>query len=325
MIKAGIVGYGNLGRGVERAIALTQDVELAAVFTRRDPSEIQILTRNAKIESMENLTKHTGKIDVMLLCGGSATDLEIQMPLVAKHFNFVDSFDTHAKARDYFALADKTLKAAGKTGAVCVGWDPGLFSICRLFGEAILPNGNSDTFWGTGVSQGHSDAVRRIDGVENAVQYTVPLADAVEKVKNGQGGSLSAKQKHRRVCFVVAKQNAAKLKIEQTIKTMPNYFEGYETEVNFIDKNEFLKNHVKMPHGGKVIHTSLTGEGNRQLMEFSLKLESNAEFTSSVLVAYARAVCRLHKEKVYGAKTVLDIAPSYLSPKTHLDLISQLL
>ena len=317
-IKIGIVGYGNLGKGAESAIRQQPDMELVAVFSRR--GSVQTLdpkTTSVHIDEAEN---YQDKIDVMILCGGSATDLPEQTPKFANMFNTVDSFDTHAKIPEFFASVDPIAKASGKTSIISVGWDPGLFSINRVLAEAVLPEGNTYTFWGKGLSQGHSDAVRRVEGVKAGVQYTIPSEEAIEKVRNGENPTLSASEKHKRECFIVPEEGADEEKIEQTIKTMPNYFDEYDTIVHFITEEELKKNHSAMPHGGFVIHSGKTGQGNNQIYEFSLKLSSNPEFTSSVLVAYARAAYRLNKEGQIGAKTCYDIGPGYLHPKPMSDL-----
>lgn len=321
-IRIGIVGYGNLGRGAESALSQQPDMELAAVFSRR---RLEGVASGAKVELLENIAAYEGKIDVMILCGGSATDLPEQTPMVARHFCVVDSFDTHANIPQHLAAADAALKKSGKTGAVAVGWDPGLFSLQRLLAQAVLPQGQSYTFWGDGVSQGHSDAIRRVDGVLRGVQYTVPKKDAIERVRRGENPVLSARQKHLRVCYVVAAANADNERIRREICQMPNYFADYDTEVNFISDEEFLLNHTKMPHGGFVLHSGAAADGSKHITEFSLKLESNPAFTASVQVAYARAVFRLWREGVRGAKTVLDIPLSYLSPKTPEALYKELL
>lgn len=321
-IKIGVVGYGNLGRGVLKAIKENNDMQLEAVFTRR--ADI-VLEDGSKAVHISNLEEYKDKIDVMILCGGSATDLPKQGPAIAKMFNTVDSFDTHAKIPEYFDSVDKISKEAGTLSIISVGWDPGLFSLNRLMGQAILPQGKDYTFWGTGVSQGHSDAIRRVKGVKDAKQYTVPREEALEKVRNGENPKLTAREKHLRVCYVVADEGADKIRIENEIKTMPNYFSDYDTEVNFISEEELQKNHSGMPHGGFVIRTADTGEGNKEKMEFSLSLESNPEFTSSVLVAYARAISKMSREGKTGACTVFDIPMAYLSPKTSEELRKELL
>lgn len=321
-IKIGVVGYGNLGRGVLKAIKENNDMQLKAVFTRR---ENIVLEDGSKAVHISKLEEYKDKIDVMILCGGSATDLPEQGPAIAKMFNTVDSFDTHAKIPEYFDSVDKISKEAGTLSIISVGWDPGLFSLNRLMGQAILPQGNDYTFWGTGVSQGHSDAIRRVKGVKDAKQYTVPREEALEKVRNGENPKLTAREKHLRVCYVVVDEGEDEARIENEIKTMPNYFSDYDTEVNFISEEELQKNHSGMPHGGFVIRTGVTGDCNKEKMEFSLSLESNPEFTSSVLVAYARAIAKLSAEGKTGACTVFDIPMAYLSPKTSEELRKELL
>ena len=322
MIKVGIVGYGNLGRGTEKALALAPDMELSAVFTRRNPQSIKA---SVPADSLDNIGKYAGKIDVMILCGGSKDDLPVQTPAIAGKFNFVDSFDNHANIPAHFEAVDKAARKSGKAGVISAGWDPGLFSLNRLYGQAVLAQGQSETFWGYGVSQGHSDAVRRVEGVKNAVQYTVPVDEAVEAVRSGKAVQFTARQKHTRVCFVVAEDGADKEKIRNEIVSMPNYFLPYDTTVNFISEKEFEQKHAAMPHGGFVFRSGTSGGGFSHTIEYSLKTESNPEFTASVLVAYARAVCRLNKEGFSGAKTVLDVAPSYLSHKSAIDLYKELL
>jgi diaminopimelate dehydrogenase len=324
-IKIGIVGYGNLGRGTVEAIKQSPDMELVAIFTRRAPENLAINEPNVEVLHISSAEEYQDKIDVMILCGGSATDLPDQAPQFARMFNTIDSYDTHAKIPEFFSVVDEAAKASGKTSIISVGWDPGLFSLNRLMAEAILPKGETYTFWGKGLSQGHSDAVRRVEGVAAGVQYTVPIEEAIEKVKSGVNPELSTREKHRRVCYVVAEEGYDKAKIEQDIKTMPNYFADYETEVNFITAEELKENHSKLPHGGFVIRSGKSGEDNNQIIEFSLNLESNPEFTSSVLVAYARAAFRLNKEGQVGARTVFDVAPGYLSAKSAEDLRRDLL
>ncbi|MGE8080143.1 diaminopimelate dehydrogenase [Peribacillus loiseleuriae] len=324
-IKIGIVGYGNLGRGTVEAIKQCPDMELVAIFTRRTPDNISVNEPNVKVLHISKAVDYKDEIDVMILCGGSATDLPEQGPDFAKLFNTIDSYDTHAKIPEYFNSVDRVAKESGKTSIISVGWDPGLFSINRLMAEAILPNGENYTFWGKGVSQGHSDAVRRVEGVRGAVQYTVPIEDAVEKVRSGVNPELSTAEKHLRVCYVVAEDGYDQAKIEQDIVTMPNYFADYKTEVNFITEEELKENHSQLPHGGFVIRGGKTGSENKQIIEFSLNLESNPEFTASVLVAYARAAYRLNKEGQVGAKTVYEVAPVYLSPKSAEELRRDLL
>jgi len=325
MIRIGIYGYGNLGRGVEAAIKQNRDMELVAVFSRRDPGSVKINTDGVKVCHVDEVASFKDKIDVMILCGGSATDLPVQTPEMAKLFNVIDSFDTHAKIPEHFAAVDKESKESGKVAIISVGWDPGMFSLNRLYGEVILPEGSTYTFWGKGVSQGHSDAIRRIDGVVDARQYTIPVDEALDKVRSGQNPELTTRQKHTRECFVVAEEGADLNRIENEIKTMPNYFADYDTTVHFISMEELQRDHSGIPHGGFVIRSGKTGNGNNHIIEYSLKLDSNPEFTSSVLVAYARAAARLNKEGVSGCKSVLDIAPAYLSPKSGEELRKELL
>ncbi len=316
-IKVAIAGYGNIGRGVEAAIAQNEDMILTTVFTRRNPESIQINTASAKVMNISDAASLKNDIDVVILCGGSATDLPVQGPELAAIFNTVDSFDTHAKIPEYFKSVNDAASQNGNTSIISVGWDPGLFSINRLYGDAILPNGGYYTFWGKGVSQGHSDAIRRVKGVKNGIQYTIPVESAVDAARSGNLPELTTRQKHTRVCYVVAEEGANLAEIEKTIKEMPNYFSDYDTTVNFISEEELKNNHSKMAHGGFVIHSGSTNNGtNNHIIEYSLKLDSNPEFTGSVLVAYARAAYRLTQKGEYGAKTVFDIAPAMLSPKT---------
>jgi len=325
-INIGIVGYGNLGRGVESAIGQNEDMNLYGVFTRRDPNGFETLT-GADVYSIKDILNHKDKIDVLIICGGSATDLPVQTPELAKNFNVIDSFDTHAKIPEHFANVDASAKASGKIAMISVGWDPGMFSLNRLYGEALLPDGKDYTFWGKGVSQGHSDAIRRIDGVVDAKQYTIPIDEALAAVRSGKNPDLTTRQKHTRECFVVAEEGADKARIENEIKTMPNYFADYDTTVHFISLEELKRDHSGIPHGGFVIRsgkTGLKGENNH-IIEYSLKLDSNPEFTSSVLVAYARAAVRMNKEGLSGCKTVFDVAPGYLSPHSAEDLRKRLL
>lgn len=314
-IKIGILGYGNLGKGVECAIKYNPDMELKAVFTRRDPSSLSILTEGAKVYSVADAPAMKDEIDVLIICGGSATDLPKQTPEMAKYFNVIDSFDTHAKIPEHFEAVDKAAKESGHIGLISVGWDPGMFSLNRLYANAVLPGGKDYTFWGKGVSQGHSDAIRRIAGVKDARQYTIPVDSALEAVRSGSEPELTTRQKHTRECFVVAEEGADLKKIEEEIVTMPNYFADYDTTVHFISEEELLRDHAGIPHGGFVIRTGKTGWNNENshVIEYSLKLDSNPEFTSSVLAAYARAAYRLSKEGQTGCKTVFDIAPAYLS------------
>ena len=325
-IRIGIAGYGNLGRGVECAILQNPDMELVGIFTRRNPADVKSLT-NASVYHIDDIKNYKDAIDVLILCGGSATDLPVQTPALAEHFNVIDSFDTHAKIPEHFANVDAVAKASGKVAVISVGWDPGMFSLNRLYAGAILPDGEDYTFWGKGVSQGHSDAIRRIAGVKNAKQYTIPVESALEAVRSGENPALSVREKHTRECFVVAEEGADLAKIEQEIKTMPNYFADYDTTVHFISEEELARDHSGIPHGGFVIRcgkTGLNGE-NKHIIEYSLKLDSNPEFTSSVLVAYARAAYRMNKEGQAGCKSVLDIAPAYLSPKSADELRATLL
>ncbi len=316
-IKVAIAGYGNIGRGVEAAIAQNEDMILTTVFTRRNPESIQINTASAKVMNISDAASLKNDIDVVILCGGSATDLPVQGPELAAIFNTVDSFDTHAKIPEYFKSVNDAASQNGNTSIISVGWDPGLFSINRLYGDAILPNGGYYTFWGKGVSQGHSDAIRRVKGVKNGIQYTIPVESAVDAARSGNLPELTTRQKHTRVCYVVAEEGANLAEIEKTIKEMPNYFSDYDTTVNFISEEELKNNHSKMAHGGFVIHSGSTNNGtNNHIIEYPLKLDSNPEFTGSVLVAYARAAYRLAQKGEYGAKTVFDIAPAMLSPKT---------
>ncbi len=314
MTRIGIVGYGNLGKGVEAAIANNEDMELVAVFTRRDPVGLKIRTAGVPVYALSDAVAHKDEIDVMIICGGSATDLPEMTPAIAANFNVIDSFDTHANIPVHFANVDKVAKEAGKTAMISVGWDPGMFSVNRLYATAILNNGKDYTFWGKGVSQGHSDACRRIEGVVDARQYTCPVPEAVERVRNGENPELTTREKHTRLVYVVAAEGADKAKIEKEIVEMPNYFSDYDTTVNFITQEEMDRDHKGLPHGGSVIRTGITGLNgeNKHVIEYSLKLDSNPEFTASVLVAYARAIARLNKEGVTGCKTVFDIAPAYL-------------
>ena len=313
-MKIGILGYGNLGRGVEYAVKENYDCELAAVFTRRTPSSVKIQTPNVPVVSTDDAGSWIGQIDVMILCGGSATDLPVQTPKFAEMFNVIDSFDTHAKIPNHFANVDAAAKNFNHVAIISVGWDPGLFSLARAYFNAVLPNGNDYTFWGKGVSQGHSDAIRRIKGVKNAKQYTVPIDAALDAVRSGSNPNLTTRQKHLRECYVVLEEGADAAEVEREIKTMPNYFADYDTTVNFISEEELQKNHAGLAHGGFVIRTGQTSDENKHVIEFSLKLDSNPEFTANVLVAYARAAYRLNDEGKSGCMTVLDIPPAYLSP-----------
>ena len=326
-VRVGIVGYGNVGRGVEVALGQNEDMELVAVFTRRPVETVKIATPSAKVVHMDELEGYKGAIDVMILCGGSATDLPVQGPELAANFNTIDSFDTHARIPEYFESVNEKALEAGTTSIISVGWDPGLFSMIRMMSGAILPVGEDYTFWGKGVSQGHSDALRRVEGVKNAIQYTIPMDEAVESVRRGDNPKLTTRQKHLRECFVVAEEGADLAAIENTIKTMPNYFADYDTIVNFVSEEELKANHSKMPHGGFVFRTGVTGleEENKQIIEFSLKLDSNPQFTANVLVAYARAAVRMNKEGMKGAKSVFDVPLSYLSAKSNLELMRDLL
>lgn len=327
MIRVGIYGYGNLGRGVENAIKQSPDTELCAVFTRRNPDSVKIRTAGVPVCACDKAAEMKDKIDVMILCGGSATDLPEQTPELAKLFNVIDSFDTHAKIPEHFARVDAAARASGKTAIISVGWDPGMFSLARMYSGAILPDGKDYTFWGKGVSQGHSDAIRRIDGVLDAKQYTIPVESALEAVRSGAMPELSTREKHVRECFVVAAEGADRARIENEIKTMPNYFADYDTTVHFISREELVRDHGGIPHGGFVIRSGKTGAEleNNHIIEYSLKLDSNPEFTSSVLVAYARAAYKLSMDGASGCKTVLDIPPALLSPKSGEELRRELL
>ena len=324
MLKIGIAGYGNLGRGVEAAALKNPDISLCAVFSRRNPAEIKTLT-GSPVHSFDDILKFKDKIDVLILCGGSATDLPLQSPQLLKDFNIVDSFDTHAKIPEHFEKLDKVAKESGKCAVFSAGWDPGLFSLMRALFGAVLPDGRDYTFWGRGVSQGHSDAVRRIDGVLDARQYTIPKKEALDAVKSGLNPGLTARDKHLRECYVVLKEGADKALIEQKIKTMPNYFSEYDTIVHFISKEELDADHGGLPHGGLVFRSGQSSENTSHLLELSIKLDSNPEFTSSVLVACARAASRLYNEQKYGAFSILDFPIAYLSPKTQTELYKELL
>lgn len=327
MIRIGILGYGNLGKGVENAITQNPDMELAAVFTRRNPGDLKIATENVPVYSDKQLPEMKDKIDVLILCGGSATDLPVQTPEYAKYFNVVDSFDTHAKIPQHFAAVDASAKENNTVAMISVGWDPGMFSLNRLYGNVILPEGKDYTFWGKGVSQGHSDAIRRVKGVKNGKQYTIPVEEALEAVRSGSNPELTTRQKHIRECFVVAEEGANLEQIESEIKNMPNYFADYDTTVHFITEEELERDHSGIPHGGFVLRSGVTGKNkeNKHLIEYRLKLDSNPEFTASVIVAYARAAYRMNQEGMTGCKTVFDVAPAYLSPLSGEELRKNLL
>ena len=327
MIRIGILGYGNLGKGVESAICQNPDMELAAVFTRRNPKDLKIRMENVPVLSDSQLPEMKDKIDVLILCGGSATDLPKQTPEYAKYFNVVDSFDTHAKIPEHFEAVDAAAKENGTISMISVGWDPGMFSLNRLYGNVILPEGKDYTFWGKGVSQGHSDAIRRIDGLKDAKQYTIPVEAALDAVRGGSNPELTTREKHIRECFVVAEDGADQAKIEEMIKTMPNYFADYDTTVHFISAEELKANHSGIPHGGFVLRSGVTGmdKEHKHLIEYRLKLDSNPEFTASVIVAYARAAYRMNQEGMTGCKTVFDVPPAYLSPLTGAELRKNLL
>ncbi len=326
MIRIGIVGYGNLGRGVESAILQNPDMSLYGVFSRRDPKTVKTVT-DTNVYHLDDILSHKDNMNVLIICGGSATDLPVQTPYLAEHFNVIDSFDTHAKIPEHFENVDVAAQKGGNIAVISVGWDPGLFSLNRLYSEAILPEGNAYTFWGKGVSQGHSDAIRRIEGVVDARQYTVPVDSAVESVRRGENPELSTRQKHTRLCYVVAEDGADKAKIEKEIVTMPNYFADYDTTVNFISMEEMKRDHSGIPHGGTVIRSGKTGvtKQNNHIIEYSLKLDSNPEFTSSVLIAFARAAVKMQSQGQSGCKTVFDIPPAYLSPKSAEELRKELL
>lgn len=326
-MRLGILGYGNLGKGIECAVRQNADIELKAVFTRRDPATVKIQTPGVPVYRVDEAEAHKDEIDVLVICGGSATDLPHQTPEYAKYFNVIDSFDTHANIPQHFANVDKVAKENGHIALISAGWDPGMFSLNRLYANCILPEGNDYTFWGKGVSQGHSDAIRRIKGVKNGKQYTIPVQSALDAVRNGENPELTTRQKHTRECFVVAEEGADLAQIENDIKTMPNYFADYDTTVHFITEEELERDHRGIPHGGFVFRTGVTGwnKENKHVIEYSLKLDSNPEFTSSVIVAYARAINRLHQEGQTGCKTVFDIAPAYLSPLSGEELRAHLL
>lgn len=326
-IRIGIFGYGNLGRGIECAVRQNDDLTLAAVFTRRNPADVKILTEGVTVYPVEKAVEMKDQIDVMILCGGSATDLPVQTPEYAKYFNVIDSFDTHARIPEHFANVDAAAKESGKVAIISVGWDPGMFSLNRLYANAILSDGQDYTFWGKGVSQGHSDAIRRVEGVKDGKQYTIPVEEALEAVRSGKNPQLTTRQKHTRECFVVAEENADKAKIEAEIKNMPNYFADYDTTVHFITQEELARDHSGIPHGGFVIRSGKTGWNleNHHIIEYSLKLDSNPEFTASVLTAYARAAYKMNQEGARGCKTVFDVAPAYLSARSAEDLREHLL
>ena len=326
-VRIGILGYGNLGRGIECAIRQNQDMELVAVFTRRDPQQVKIQTEGVSVYKVDQIAEFQEKIDVLMLCGGSATDLPKRTPEYAKYFNVIDSFDTHANIPQHFADVDEVAKANGHVAMISVGWDPGMFSLNRLYAASILPEGKDYTFWGKGVSQGHSDAIRRVKGVKDGKQYTIPVDAALEAVRSGSNPELTTRQKHTRECFVVAEEGADLAQIEHDIKTMPNYFSDYDTTVHFISEEELKRDHSGIPHGGFVIRSGKTGlnKEHNHIIEYSLKLDSNPEFTASVLVAYARAVYRMKQEGMKGCKTVFDVAPAYLSPMSGEELRAHLL
>ncbi len=326
-MKIAILGYGNLGKGIECAVAQNADAELTGVFTRRDPSTVKTLSGKVPVYSVDDILAHKDEIDVLIICGGSATDLPKMTPEYAKYFNVIDSFDTHANIPVHFENVDKAAKESGHTALISAGWDPGMFSLNRLYANCILPEGNDYTFWGKGVSQGHSDAIRRIDGVKNGKQYTIPVPEALKAVRAGENPELTTRQKHTRECFVVAEEGADLKRIEEEIKTMPNYFSDYDTTVHFITEEELERDHAGIPHGGFVFRSGVIGyeKEHKAIIEYSLKLDSNPEFTASVLVAYARAIDRLHKEGSNGCKTVFDIAPAYLSPLSAEEMRAHLL
>lgn len=326
-MKIAILGYGNLAKGVESAVRQNKDMELKYVFTRRDPTGVKVKTDGVLVKNVDEILNYKQDIDVLVICGGSATDLPEMTPKYAKDFNVIDSFDTHARIPEHFANVDKAAKENGHTALISCGWDPGMFSLLRLYGNAILPEGQDYTFWGKGVSQGHSDAIRRVKGVKNGKQYTIPVQSALESVRNGENPTLTTRQKHTRECFVVAEEGADLAQIEHDIKTMPNYFDEYDTTVHFISEEEFNRDHKEIPHGGFVFRSGVTGfeKEHKHVIEYSLKLDSNPEFTASVLLAYARAIFRLNNEGVTGCKTVFDIAPAYLTPLSGEEIRAHLL
>ncbi|MFH0748886.1 MAG: diaminopimelate dehydrogenase [Candidatus Bathyarchaeota archaeon] len=323
-IRIGIVGYGNIGKGIELAIEQNPDMVLKGIFTRRNPNNVRSCS-SAKILHISDLEKYRDIIDVAILCGGSAMDLPEQGPKISAMFNTIDSYDTHAKIPKYFEAVDKAARKNRKTSIISTGWDPGLFSLLRVIAESALPKGKSYTFWGPGVSQGHSNAIRGVHGVKKAIQYTFPIEKALIKVRNGKNPTFTSREMHRRICYVVPEKDAELEKIQQEITTMPNYFEPYDTEVNFISEQEMIEKHSEMPHGGFVLRSGITGTNHKQLIEFSLKLDSNAEFTANIMIAYARAGYKLNHEGNYGAKTVFDVPPGYLSMKSTKKLITELL
>lgn len=324
-IRIGILGYGNLGRGVESALQQNPDMHLVGVFTRRNPAQLTPLYAQTAVFAMDELLSFQDKIDVLILCGGSKDDLPVQGPQWAAHFNTVDSFDTHARIPEYFRRVDEVAQANQHAAVIAMGWDPGLFSLHRMMSEAVLPDGQTDTFWGKGLSQGHSDAVRRVPGVQAAVQYTIPMNEAMELVRSGARPQLTARQKHRRECYVVLEEGADAAQVEEAIVSMPDYFADYDTTVHFIDQDTLQREHRAMPHGGFVIRSAHSEQGSKQTYEFSLQLDSNPEFTSSVLVAYARAAHRLAQQQQFGAFTIFDIPPAFISPHTPEDLRARLL
>ena len=326
-MKIAILGYGNLAKGVESAVRQNKDMDLKYIFTRRDPAGVKVKTDGVLVKNVDEILNYKQDIDVLVICGGSATDLPEMTPKYAKDFNVIDSFDTHARIPEHFANVDKAAKENGHTALISCGWDPGMFSLLRLYGNAILPEGQDYTFWGKGVSQGHSDAIRRVKGVKNGKQYTIPVQSALESVRNGENPTLTTRQKHTRECFVVAEEGADLAQIENDIKTMPNYFDEYDTTVHFISEEEFNRDHKEIPHGGFVFRSGVTGfdKEHKHVIEYSLKLDSNPEFTASVLLAYARAIYRLNKENNLGCKTVFDIAPAYLTPLSGEEIRAHLL